>query len=111
MLLVNIYRNKKGQIYSYKAFGHCEFDKLGKDIVCASASTLLQVSILGINKYCRIKPVIVMSEGYLECTLPKLKSLRIMRDVQAILETMATGLKEIENFYPENIEIVELESK
>jgi len=106
MLKVNVFRDEKNNIYSYRAFGHCGFDELGKDVVCAAASTLLQVSILGLNHYSSIEPEVKIAERLLECTISK--NIYVNRDIQAILETMVVGLKEIEKNYSKNIEVVEI---
>ena len=107
MLKVNINRNRDRQIHHFEAFGHCGFDERGKDLVCASASILLQVAVLGINDYCRVEPIWEISEGYLSCNLPDIKNQETMRDIQTILETMLIGLKKIQSDYPQNIEIID----
>jgi len=108
MLHVKIYRDKNKQIRSYEASGHCEFEEKGKDIVCSGASTLLQVSILGMNKYCNIEPEVSISEGNLICVIPEAEDTLIERDLQTILETMVIGLTEIERQYPEYIKVMQL---
>jgi uncharacterized protein YsxB (DUF464 family) len=105
MLHVTIYRDKKKKIRSYEASGHCGFEEEGKDIVCSGASTLLQVSILGIDKYCNIKPEVNISRGNLTCKIPELKDNLVGRDIQTILETMFIGLTEIEKQYPEYLKV------
>ena len=105
MLHVDIYRDKEEKVCRYRASGHCSFDEKGKDIVCASASVLLQVAILGISEYCGVKPVIGISDGKLNCHIPEVSDLQKARDIQVILETMLIGLKEIEKQYPDNIKI------
>ncbi len=107
MLKVNIYRDKRNRICSFKAFGHCGFDEWGKDIVCAATSALLQIAILSINEYCKIKPDIEISAGKLACLLPTVKDPLTRRDIKTILETMLIGLKKIQEQFPGNIKITE----
>ncbi|OQA18858.1 MAG: hypothetical protein BWY64_01230 [bacterium ADurb.Bin363] len=110
VLEVYIYRNKKREILGYNASGHCEFEEEGKDIVCSAASILLQVAILGLDKYCGIKPEVKISKGKLGCILPSIKKKELQRKSQTILETMLIGLKEIEKQYPRHVNIKEKES-
>jgi hypothetical protein len=108
MLKVHIYRDSEKKINKYEAFGHCNFEEAGKDIVCAAASVLLQVSILGLNKYCGLTPEFNISSGKLSCLLPSIDDPIKIREVQAVLETMVIGLKEIKNKYPGYIKLKEI---
>jgi uncharacterized protein len=109
MLQIIIYRNKEEKILGYKAEGHCGFEDEGKDIVCSGASTLLQVAVLGLSKYCNIKPQVEISKGNLTCIVSEIKDISEERDSQVILETMLLGLREIEKQYPEYITVEEKE--
>jgi len=102
MLQITIYRNKNNQIKFYKAEGHCSYGEKGKDVVCSGTSTLLQSSILGLDKYCTIPPQAIISDGYLACVLSE-----INKESQVILETMLIGLRQIEEQYPDYVRIKE----
>jgi len=108
MLKVHIYRDSEKKIYKYEAFGHCNFEEAGKDIVCAASSVLLQVAILGLNKYCGLTPDVEILSGKLRCVLPFIEDHVKKCETQAILESMVIGLKEIKKQYPEYIKLKEI---
>lgn len=103
MLQITINRNRNNQIKCFEAKGHCNFGEKGKDVVCSGASTLLQVAIYGLDKFCTIPPQAIISEGNLACVLSE-----INKESQVILETMLIGLREIEKYYPNCLKIEEI---
>jgi len=103
MLQITISRNRNNQIKCFEAKGHCNFGEKGKDVVCSGASTLLQVAIYGLDKYCTIPPQAIISEGNLTCILSE-----INKESQVIIETILLGLRAIEEQYSEYVRIEEI---
>lgn len=80
--------------------GHSGYDELGKDIVCASVSSIAITSInlaLSIDKE---KLDYQESEGYLAIEI-------LDEELVYIFDNMLLMLKELANEYPKNIEIKE----
>ncbi len=80
--------------------GHSGYDELGKDIVCASVSSIAITSInlaLSIDK---TKIDYQESEGYLAIEI-------LDEELVYIFDNMVSMFKELANQYPKNIEIKE----
>lgn len=104
MIVVEIYRTRNGEINGFLVKGHAGMAEKGQDIVCAAVSVLTQTAVLGLSQYLGLQPKVNRKEGYLACML----SQRVeMETVQAILETMAIGLKEIAGQFPDFVQMEE----
>ena len=82
--------------------GHAEFNDYGKDIVCASVSS---IAITSINAIIRIdKDAIDYSqdEGFIE-----VKIKRHSEVIDVLLENMISLFKELESQYKNNVKIYE----
>lgn len=84
--------------------GHAEFDDYGKDIVCASASSIVITSINACLRY--NKDSISYKEEQDKLTI-KLKSDNEF--ILLIIDNMIASLKELSDAYPKNIKIEEEE--
>ncbi len=84
-----------------KVTGHAGYEEYGKDIVCASVSSIVITSvnlILRINK----KSVdVIEKEGLIQ-----LKVLKEDKTVNEILQNMLDMLKELSNEYEKNVKII-----
>ena len=77
--------------------GHAGYAKFNKDIVCAAISSIAQTALLGIMKYSDNKVDYTMGEdGYLRFTVPDGDNNEV---VDAIVETMILGIKDVEAGY------------
>ena len=106
MLNVYIEQNTKHGGYSLKMKGHCGFDKVGKDIVCAAASILClsMGQVLTENKdKLKEKPRIVNHNGH--CVLEWKPKPEYEAAINNSLYTVKAGLRILENEYPEYIKI------
>ena len=105
MLQITINRNRnENRITGYTAKGHCGYAECGKDIVCAGASTLLQLPFMGFDiheKEAIEYFEVAINKGDLEVKIPA-------EYPQVIIETIVAGLKEIEQQYPEYVRIEEI---
>ena len=80
--------------------GHAMYDDYGKDIVCSAASSIVTTTVNGI---------LSLNKGSLSYMVSKKGvSITIKSDdttTQILINNMVSLLKELENNYPENIEV------
>jgi uncharacterized protein YsxB (DUF464 family) len=106
MIDVKLYRTREGKIREFRIEGHAGMAEKGQDIVCAAVSILTQAAVLGLNRHLGIEPTVHRQDGYLTCRLAEREIIQ-MESVQAILETMAIGLQEIAEQFPNYVRIDE----
>ena len=61
---------KKGEPVKFVVSGHAGYDESGKDIVCASVSSAVQMAINGITEIVKISCKVNVGEDSIECILP-----------------------------------------
>lgn len=95
MTKIKIYK-KNNLIISFIVEGHTGYALHGKDILCASISTLCLSTILGIQKVLNIKGKLQRNDnqGYLKFSLENCKNDEIEK-AQVLLSTMELSLKDI----------------
>ena len=98
MIKVNI-KNKNEKVYEIVVKGHAEYDDYGKDIVCASVSTMM---ITTVNNIISLDDSIIYVEdhGLLKVTIKEETEIN-----QKILNNVIMMLEELKKQYPKNIEI------
>ena len=101
MTTVTIFR-QNGLITGFKATGHAGDNDIGKDIVCASVSTLTQSAMLGIIEVAELKPKVTKDDkaGRLELCLTENND-----KAQTILRNMELALENLREQYPKHIQI------
>lgn len=104
MLKVFILKDRAGNLAKFEACGHANFNKRGKDIVCAGASALIQTCILSLKKQ-KIKAKIHLKKDCLSWTMQKNNSVKKIKEATLLINNMLTGLNEIQKKYPKNIKI------
>lgn len=77
--------------FRIEASGHSGYAEIGKDIVCAGISTLLQTLIIHTDCFAHVK------EGYLYC----------MGNEPEYAQFVLTGLRVLEENYKDNIQVVQ----
>lgn len=82
--------------------GHALFDDYGKDIVCASVSSIAITSINAIVRLDSEALTVVQDEGFIEVKINKRNDV-----IDVLLENMISLFKELENQYKKNIKIYE----
>ena len=80
--------------------GHADYDDFGKDIVCASVSSVILCSVEAIAKFDITAVDIKQAKDKLEIIINKSDDI-----TQKLLTNMLNCLKEIEKKYPKNIQI------
>ena len=90
---------KKGVLESILIKGHANYDTFGKDIVCASVSTMMITTINCIN---------VLDESLDFEEKKGLLVIRVIKDTevnQKLLDNLIIQFEELVSLYPKNIEI------
>ena len=83
---------------------HANYDEYGKDIVCASASSIVICSVEAISKF-DINAIDIKEEtNKLEIKIKKQDDITLK-----LIDNMLTCLKELEKKYPKNIKIIDRE--
>lgn len=112
--------NLKGKLWSFKVSGHALFDVRGRDIVCASVSSLtiaianqLLIDEDELPELTIPEAIDVYTGGGLDYQLPTTEESSIeciaIKDTFAnklLLDTLIEGLQQIEQQYPDNIKVV-----
>lgn len=98
MLVVNI-KSNNNIIEEVKFNGHAEFDKYGKDIVCAAASSIV---ITSVNAILTIDENAIV---YSEDNNLIIKNIKKDEITNKLLDNMYNLLKELEQKYNKNIKI------
>ena len=83
--------------------GHAMFDEYGKDIVCASVSTMVITTVNGILSIDKEAIKVNQTEGFIEIDL-----LKHTKEVDALISNMISLLKELKVQYKKNIQIEEV---
>ena len=82
--------------------GHALYDDYGKDIVCASVSSIVITSVNAIIKFDASAIKYEVSEGYIDIALIKRSY-----ETDIMIENMIEMLKDLEKKYNKNIKIYE----
>lgn len=109
MTRVDIFRNKLGNIVRFECSGHSGYAEEGSDIVCASVTSVIYAAMNGIENVLGISFGYEQSDGYIFCVMPNDLSEIETKHINILLESMFLFLKELENQYPDNISVSELE--
>ena len=111
MVLIEIFR-KNGKVVGYRGIGHSGYNEIGKDIVCAAISVILQNPLVGMEYVLGIIPKYSINhDGYLEVDLEKSNIQGKERELEILIETMIAMMKSLVNEYPNNLKLVEKEVK
>lgn len=82
--------------------GHSMYDESGRDIVCASASSIVITSVNAILSFDKDALKYEEKDGYI-----KIDILKNTKETDTIILNMITLLKELEEQYKKNIKIYE----
>lgn len=105
MILISVYRNPDKVIEQFVIEGHAHAAGPGKDIVCAAVSALGQTTVLSLYQIANINIVYEIKKGYLRCKLPKNLAEEELYKAKLLIDTMLLGLENIQENYPQYIEI------
>lgn len=88
--------------------GHANYASSGNDIVCASVSSVVQTALLGILNVSNLKIPFDRKDGYLSFEIPTNLTKEQNIVVDAILNTMSEGLKDIQNGFKKFVKMEEI---
>lgn len=99
MIKVTVQR-EKNRLQEVVVKGHSGYDEQGKDIVCASVSSIVITSINAIERLHSGSITFLKEDGYL-----KIVVVHPTNHTNELLENMLDLLKSLEQSYPKNIKI------
>lgn len=101
--MIKISIKKEGKmISSLEIKGHALYDDYGKDIVCASVSTMVITTVNATLRYDNKSLSYSKDEGYVQIVMEKHSKV-----VDLLMENLISLLRELEKQYPKNIKINE----
>ena len=104
---------KNGNIYTgYECSGHTGYAEFGKDILCASISSLAQSCLLGLNKVLKINTITKRNDknGYIKVELPKSINSEKLSQAQVLLNTLKLSLEDLQLEYSKYISMEVIEN-
>lgn len=106
MIRAVLYRNAENQYTGYSAKGHSDYAEEGFDIVCAAVSVLGATCANSLESVCGIIPDIIENDsGALHFALPSSLSKEAMHDAQILFGALHQGLKDVEEQFPEDVQL------
>ena len=109
MTEIKIFRDKSANIVKGILEGHTDYEDIGKDIVCASVSSVLFMALNGIENVLNVKFGYDTDDGYVEFILPDISDDNKRKEINILLDSMYLFLSDLEKQYPDNVKITELE--
>ncbi|MBE5738464.1 MAG: ribosomal-processing cysteine protease Prp [Clostridiales bacterium] len=104
---------KKNDVFMMiECSGHSGYADYGKDIVCASISSIVQSCMLGITKTLRIKAKIIRrdNEGYIKLELPNDISKDLLEKAQLLIMVMKDSIEDLLSGYSNYISMEVIEN-
>lgn len=98
---------KNNLIFDVECDGHTNYGEKGEDIVCASLSSIVQTSVLGLLMVAELELDMKRDDekGYLKFTLPEKLSNTQKTQAAAILDTMLCGISDLYESFSDFIEL------
>lgn len=109
MTEIKIFRNCSGSIVKAELSGHTGYGEEGSDIVCASVSSAVFMTIIGIKEVLKTEFGYESEDGYLMFVLPDDLDEEKRRDINILLDSMYLFYTELCEQYPQNVVLTELE--
>ena len=106
MTTITVYTSSESGIRGFLASGHAGGKKIrGYDLVCCAVSALTQTGVNALEVVAKTTPVVEVRDGYLKCILPNGMTAEQSEKAQIVLQTVMTGLTDIQKIYPNLIRI------
>ena len=106
MTTITVYTSSAGGIRGFLASGHAGGKKIrGYDLVCCAVSALTQTGVNALEAVAKTTPAVEVKDGYLRCILPERMTAEQSDKAQIVLQTVMTGLTDIQKIYPNLIRI------
>ena len=110
MTKIKFVKNKDNNYIALEVSGHTGYAEYGKDILCASISSIACASALGITKVLKVNADVVKKddEGLLKIQLPKKLNQRDYDKTNIIFETALVSFKDLMTGYNKYIKLEEV---
>ena len=106
MTTITVYTSADGAVCGFLASGHAGGKKIrGYDLVCCAVSALTQTGVNALEAVAGVTPCVAVRDGYLKCELPRELEAGAAQKAQIVLQTVMTGLTDIQTIYPNLIRI------
>ena len=99
MIKVNV-TTKENQVVKITIKGHAMYDDHGKDIVCASVSTMVITTVNAISRFKQNDITCNQDDGFVEIVINTHNSI-----TDTLIDNLIDLLKELEKQYKKNIKI------
>lgn len=109
MLEVTFFRDERDCVSGFSARGHADYERHGKDIVCAAVSAVLQAAHLGLSTYAKADVDAKQAPGELSVAWPDDE--RERESVRAIVTTAELAVEQIARRYPQNVRLVRVRTR
>lgn len=98
---------KNNSIIGFECIGHSDYSSHGKDILCASISTITQTAILGFQKVLKLRGELVRDEklGYLKYVLPNNLTDGELINAKLLFDTMIVALQDLESEFSKYLKV------
>jgi uncharacterized protein YsxB (DUF464 family) len=109
MIIIDIQRDKAGNISGFSCNGHAGYAEKGADIICAGISALTMSTVLALQQLTNLKLKIKKNstQGLLECYWSNIPAETEKTNI--IMQVMTIGLQDMAAQYPEYLRISEVE--
>ncbi|MFK7694229.1 ribosomal-processing cysteine protease Prp [Paenibacillus sp. HJGM_3] len=105
MIRVIMKRRADGRIAAFSVSGHAEYDRSGKDIVCAGVSAVTVGTVNAIETLTRVELPSTMKHGLLRVEVPDGLEPELDEKVQLLLESMLVMIDSIREEYGRYIDV------
>lgn len=105
MISIVIWKDQEGSIQGLTVEGHSGYEEEGKDIVCASVSTLFQTAVNALEEQTGWTDFYMVTEGkenFCEIWTPEKISDKQRETAQIIFKTIVRGMLDVEESVREN---------
>ena len=99
------------RLVGFECLGHTGYEESGKDVLCASISTITQSIALGLRDVCNIDTLISRDDemGYIKVEIPKDLSSDKLSGASVLLDTLFVTIKDLVEGYPKYIKMEVIE--
>ena len=106
MTKIVIRKDPNGNIRAFTASVHASDDLVaGEDIYCAAVSALTQTACIGLEQVAKARVKVRIRDGYLSASVSEEEAAE--EKCRTVFQTLALGLRALEDAYPEHLQIVE----
>ena len=104
-----VFISENGRFLGVKISGHTGFSEAGNDIICAAITSAVRFTECSLNTVLGVNADFTVDSDntLISCTIPSNLSPAAEETAQVILVSLMIYLTELQEEYPENIDIIE----